>query len=156
MFKSIWNGFKWLGDSLQSPLLLVLRLYWGYQFAVTGYGKLLNLGGVSEYFQSLGIPFPYLNALLAGSTEFIGGTLLFVGLFSRIIPIPLLGVMLVAYITTASDSLISLFLQFNPEPFFRETPFLFAYATLLVFCFGPGKISVDYWFTGAYKNKEMP
>src|SRR5437660_1738239 len=96
MFDRLCTTVKWIGVSLQSPFLLVIRLYWGYQFAIAGFGKFLNLGGVAEYFQTLGIPLPYLNATLAASTELIGGLLLILGLYSRLITIPLLGVMLVA------------------------------------------------------------
>ena len=145
-----------LGISLQSYFLLLIRVYWGYQFLITGFGKLTNLDQIAAYFQSLGIPFPSLNALCAGSTEMIGGTLLVLGLFSRLASIPLLGVMAVAYLTAERDSLVTLFTQFDPDPFFSRTPFLFTYALLLVFCFGPGRISLDYWFSGAYKNREMP
>ncbi len=30
-------------DRAQSPLLLLIRLYWGWQFAQTGWGKLQHL-----------------------------------------------------------------------------------------------------------------
>lgn len=156
MFHSLWNAIKWVGVKLQSPLLLIIRLYWGYQFLITGFGKFLNLHSVAEYFQTLNIPFPYPSVVLAAGTEFIGGALLILGLFSRVIAIPLLILLFMAYFTAGHDSLISLFTEFDPEPFFRETPFLFAYATLLIFCFGPGKFSADYFVSGAYKNKEMP
>lgn len=153
---NLWNRVKVIGNFLQSPLLLIIRLYWGYQLAITGLGKFLHLGNTADYFHTLGIPFPFLNAILAGSTEMIGGILLFLGLFSRIAAIPVLFVMAVAYATANHDSLIALFTQFDPDPFFKESPFLFAYAALLIFCFGPGKLSIDYWLTGAYKNKQMP
>src|SRR5580704_14597670 len=68
---------------LQSPLLLALRLYWGWQFFETGKGKLMNHEKVTEFFQSLHIPFPSFNVYLAGSTECFGGLLLLVGLGSR-------------------------------------------------------------------------
>jgi putative oxidoreductase len=156
MFLNLWNLLNKLGNFLSSYLLLVIRLYWGYQFLITGFGKLTHLDNISNYFQSLGIPFPLFNATLTGCTEMIGGGLLLIGLFSRIAAIPLLGVMTVAYLTAESDSLVILFTHLDPSQFFIRTPFLFAYATLLVFCFGPGKISFDYWITGAYRSKKMP
>ncbi len=156
MFMNIWGRIKAIGDFSSSYLLLVIRLYWGYQFAITGFGKLTHLGDIANYFQSLGIPFPMLNATLAGCTEMIGGTLLFLGLFSRIAAIPLLGVMTVAYLTAESDSLVILWNTLDPTQFFSRTPFLFAYGTLIVFCFGPGKISIDYWLTGAHRIRTMP
>jgi putative oxidoreductase len=156
MLQKLLAGIIWIGNFLQSPLLLLIRLYWGYKFTTTGFGKLINLMNVADYFQSLGIPFPVANTLLAGSTEMLCGALLLLGLFARIASIPLIGVMTVAFLTAGRDSLVSLLTDHDPSGFFQETPFLFAYAALLVFCFGPGKLSLDYWLSRAYKNKEMP
>jgi putative oxidoreductase len=52
------NGVSYL----QSPLLLAIRMYWGWQFYQTGLGKLQNIPKVVDFFTSLGIPFPTLNA----------------------------------------------------------------------------------------------
>jgi NAD(P)-dependent dehydrogenase (short-subunit alcohol dehydrogenase family) len=49
-------------SGLQSPFLLLLRLYFFWQLFLTGKGKLANIGRVSEFFASLGIPLPTLNA----------------------------------------------------------------------------------------------
>ena len=43
---------------LQSPFLLVLRVYFFWQLYLTGKGKLANIGKVSEFFASLGILCP--------------------------------------------------------------------------------------------------
>ncbi len=43
---------------LQSVMLLAVRLYWGFQFAQTGWGKLHNLAKITGFFASLNIPFP--------------------------------------------------------------------------------------------------
>jgi hypothetical protein len=45
-------------SSLQSPMLLAVRLYWGFQFAQTGWGKLHNLAKITAFFGSLNIPAP--------------------------------------------------------------------------------------------------
>lgn len=155
MFLNIWDTVRVIGNYLQSPFLLLIRLYWGYQFALTGIGKFLNLEQIASYFQTLGIPFPYLNAATAGFVELVGGSLLILGLFSRLAAIPLLFVMFIAYLTAGHEALISLF-NLDPDPFFKSTAFLFTYASLLIFCFGPGKFSIDYWLSGAYKKREMP
>src|SRR4029077_12744460 len=49
---------------LQSPLLLELRVYFFWQLFLTGKGKLSNIGKVSEFFTSLGIPLPTLKRVL--------------------------------------------------------------------------------------------
>ena len=58
-------------DRLQSPLLLAIRLYWGWQFMQDGWGKLTHLDKVTEFFTSLNLPAPHMTAaLLCASVEF--------------------------------------------------------------------------------------
>src|SRR5947209_3985174 len=71
-----------LFDSLQSPLLLAIRLYWGWQFATDGWGKLTHLSKVAEYFTSLNLPAPGATALIVALVEFCGGILFAAGLAS--------------------------------------------------------------------------
>ena len=44
--------------ALQSPLLLAIRLYWGWQFTQDGWGKLTHLDSVTEFFTTLNLPAP--------------------------------------------------------------------------------------------------
>ena len=64
---------------LQSPFLLAVRLYWGWQFAQTGWGKLHNLAKITDFFTSLNIPFPPASAHFIAGLEFFGGLLLILG-----------------------------------------------------------------------------
>jgi putative oxidoreductase len=66
----------WGASGLQSPFLLLVRLYWGWQFIETGWGKMNNIPKVTTFFTSLGIPFPGLNAHFIAGLEFLGGILL--------------------------------------------------------------------------------
>src|SRR5689334_13463099 len=110
--------------SLTQPLfLLLIRLYWGWSFFQTGKGKLMGLERTTEFFASLNIPAPKLNAIMAGSTECLGGLLLLVGLFSRLATVPLIFTMLVAYVTADREALFALFS--DPDKFTSATPFLF-------------------------------
>jgi putative oxidoreductase len=156
MYRKLNNKLRLAGNFLQSPLLLLIRLYWGYQFLVAGFGKFLHFGDVVTNFQSLGIPFPFLMTALVASIEFLGGALLLIGLASRLAAIFLFVVLLGAFFTVEQAALTSLFSNFDPAPFFRAAPFLFAYAVVLVFCFGPGKLSLDYWLVRSKKDREMP
>ncbi len=72
-------------SSLESPFLLSVRLYWGWQFMQAGWGKLHDIGKVIGFFTELGIPAPVLNAYFVSALEFAGGFLLAVGLGSRLI-----------------------------------------------------------------------
>src|ERR1700722_9072589 len=84
-----YNLFVRALSSLQSPFLLAVRLYWGWQFMQAGWGKLHDIGKVVSFFTNLGIPAPALNAYFVSGLEFAGGLLLLMGLGSRLIAPPL-------------------------------------------------------------------
>ncbi len=130
-----------VANFLQSPLLLAVRLYWGWQFAQTGWGKLTHLDRTAGYFESLNIPLPKVNAIMAGGTECVGGALLALGLFARPASVPLIFTMLVAYWTADREALNAI--TSEPDKFVTASPFLFLLASLIVLTFGPGKLSLD-------------
>ena len=70
---------------LQSPLLLAVRLYWGWQLAQSGWGKLHNLDNVAQYFASLNMPMPAKMAFFISCVELFGGIFLALGLWRRAI-----------------------------------------------------------------------
>ena len=139
-----------LADYLRSPFLLLVRLYWGWQFMQTGWGKLHNLGHVKEFFTSLGIPAPGVMAPAIATLEFVGGILLIVGLGSRLIGLLLAGNMLVAYITSDREALGSVFS--DPGKFYIADPFTFLFASLIVLVFGAGLFSLDALIARRYKT----
>lgn len=128
-------------SSLESPFLLFVRLYWGWQFMETGWGKLGDLGKVTNYFTSLGIPAPALNAYFISGLEFGGGILLAIGIGSRAIAFLLAADMAVAYYLADHDALLSFFS--DPDKFYAAAPFTFLVASLIVLIFGPGKLAFD-------------
>jgi len=137
-----YDRFQRLAAGLQSPLLLVIRLYWGWQLFLTGRGKLLHLDRTADFFASLHIPAPKLNALMAGSTEAVCGLLLLAGLFARAAAVPVTVTLLVAYVTADREAFLSFFS--DPDKFMAATPFLFLLAVVLVLAFGPGRLSLDH------------
>src|SRR6202012_1477817 len=126
---------------LQSPLLLAVRLYWGFQFAQTGWGKLHNLAKITAFFTSLNIPAPRVAAPAVSLLEFVGGILLMLGLFSRPIAFLLACNMFVAYWTADHDALTSVFS--DPGKFYIADPYTFLFASLMVLIFGAGFWAVD-------------
>jgi len=128
-------------SSLQSVFLLAVRLYWGWQFAQAGWGKLHNISRVIQFFTSLGIPLPAANAWFISLLEVVGGILLAIGLGSRLLALLCVGDMLVAYITADREAFLSFFSA--PDKFAAAAPFVFLVAWLIILIFGPGKISVD-------------
>jgi putative oxidoreductase len=136
-------------SSLQSPFLLAVRLYWGWQFAQDGWGKLHNLDKVTDLFTSIGIPAPALNAAFISGLEFAGGILLALGLGSRLISLLLTCNMLMAYITADREALFSVIS--DPDKFYAASPYTYLFAVLIVLIFGPGKLSVDAWLAKKWK-----
>ena len=135
-----------VSSSLQSPFLLAVRLYWGWQFMQTGWGKLTDINKVIGFFTDLGIPAPALNAYFVSALEFGGGLLLILGLGSRLIALPLVIDMIVAYITADREALFSIISA--PDKFSAAAPFTFLIASLIVLIVGPGKASIDAFLTG--------
>ena len=82
---------------------LLLRLYLAPVFWIAGTNKLGNFDSIVEWFGNpdwgLGLPMPWLMALLATATEVIGAILLLLGLGTRYVSIPLMITMLVAAFT---------------------------------------------------------
>ncbi len=129
------------GNALQSPFLLLVRLYWGWQFWQSGWGHLQHLDKVTTFFTSLGIPAPGANAVFISVLEFLGGILLALGLGSRLVAFLLAGDMLVAYITADREALLSVIS--DPDKFYHADPYTLLIASLLVLIFGPGRFAVD-------------
>ena len=126
---------------MQSPFLLAVRLYWGWQFLFTGWGKLHHLAGVITYFGSLGIPFPGLTAPLVACLEAGGGALLVLGLATRPVGLLLAGNMAVAFLSAEREALAAVFS--DPDKFYAAAPYTFLFAAVIVTLFGPGALSLD-------------
>ena len=138
----LYSLFLRVANGLQSPLLLAVRLYWGWQFWETGTGKLANMPKVIENFTNWGIPAPAFTAHFCAGLETVGGVLLILGLASRLIAFPLTINLIVAFITTERDALKTVFSD-DPSSFFSAAPFTFLCASLVILAFGPGFFSLD-------------
>jgi putative oxidoreductase len=130
-----------IASSLQSVFLLFVRVYWGWQLAQNGWGKLHNLGRVTQFFSSLELPVPGFMATFVASVEFVGGIMLAVGLLSRVFGLVITIDMLMAYIVADREALFS-FIS-DPGKFYVADPYTFLFAALLILIFGPGKIALD-------------
>ena len=128
-------------SSLKSVMLLAVRLYWGFQFAQTGWGKLHDLVKITRFFASLNIPFPGFTAPFVSTLEFVGGIVLILGLFSRPIALLLAGNMLIAYWTADREALSAIFS--DPGKFYAADPYTFLFASLMVLIFGAGFFAAD-------------
>jgi putative oxidoreductase len=119
------------------PILLV-RLSVGLLFFESGKDKLFyKLEELGNYFAQLGIPFPYLNALVVSSIEFFGGICLVFGVATRIIAIPLAFIMLVAILTAQIQKVGTL------GDFLYLPEVLLLVIFVWLFFSGPEKVSID-------------
>jgi putative oxidoreductase len=148
-----YGWFLKLVNSLQSPVLLLIRLDWGYQFWESGWAHFNNMSDFITMFEKLHIPAPSLNAHFIAALEAGGGILLALGLGSRIISLLLAGDMFVAFITAERESLQSIFS--DPDKFFNASPHNFLFIALLILAFGPGKLSLDH-LIATYRKKHIP
>jgi len=128
-------------DWMQAPLLLLIRLYWGWQFAQSGWGKLHRLDQVAEFFATLNIPAPHLNAVVVSLVELVGGILLALGVGSRLVALLLFLNMSVAFVTADREALGQILS--DPGKFYNADPYTFWFASLLILLFGPGWMSFD-------------
>lgn len=153
LFRSAHQGFVSLANKAQSPLLLLIRLYWGWQFAQDGWGKLHHLDRVTEYFTTLNLPMPAHTALFIALIELVGGILLAVGIGTRLVSLVLFVNMTVAFWTAEKEAFLGVIS--NPDKFQAADAYNYWFAALLILVFGPGLFAVDTligrWFTG--KNK---
>ena len=142
---SLKNGYGNIAKAenmLQSIFLLIIRLYWGWQFFMAGFAKLLHIDTTAAFFGNVGIPLPLINAYLAGSVEMIGGLLLVFGFLTRIATIPMIFTMFVALATAHREALLGIF--FHPDTFVTQSPISFLLVFFIVMIFGAGKFSLDY------------
>lgn len=88
---------------LRDMPLLLLRLYLAPIFIQAGWNKLNAFDNTVQWFGNtewgLGLPMPELMVGLAAGTEFIGGWLLLIGLFTRLVSLPLALTMVIAALT---------------------------------------------------------
>ena len=107
-YHSIHNGIFSRLQYLDGLAPLSLRLYLAYPFLYAGREKLAGIENTIQWFGNpdwgLGLPFPALLAYLAAYTEFIGALLLFIGLATRWISLPLMATMLVAIFAVHGDN----------------------------------------------------
>jgi len=125
-----WHAqFFDLVSYLQSPFLLIVRLYWGWQLAQSGWGKLHHLSNVGEYFATLGLPMPAQMAAFIACVEFSAA-------FSSLSAWPrgsqawLTVNLTMAYVIGDREALLSFFS--DPDKFVAAAPFAFLMVALIV------------------------
>ena len=151
--RAAYGRFASLLNLAQSPLLLAIRLYWGYQFVQDGWGKLTHLTKVADFFSTLGLPAPWLAALMVALVELVGGILFVLGLASRLTSLVLFVNMTMAYLSVPDDRVNFSHILSKPDDFYGASPYTYWFAALLILVFGPGIFAVD-WILGRRFNSQ--
>jgi len=141
MISRIDNAISQILNNFQSFFLLLARLVLAYGFFEPAMNKWNNIDSVGQWFGSMGIPFPTLNAYMAATTETLGVVLLAVGFLTRIISVPLMIIMLVAIYTVHYAN------GFSAGDNGFEIPLYFLLFLGLFMSHGAGKFSVDFFLS---------
>lgn len=147
-------------DLVQPWFLLFIRLYIGYESMVAGWAHLNHVEQTAKFFASLGIPMPTLNVYIAGSTELVGGALIGLGLAARIVAVPftfnfLIAILSVNLADPRFRDLLKNILH-NQDVVLKDDAFPFFFVGLMIFIFGPGKYSLDYFVLRPLFHRNRP
>jgi putative oxidoreductase len=130
LFLNVVAKFDWLPG-------LASRVTIGYIFIQSGWGKWHHLDKVVQFFTSLGIPAANIQAPFVASVELGCGTLVLLGLFTRVASIPLIGTMVVAILTARMKDVADL------SDFFSLSEYLFIVLLVWLIVKGAGALSLD-------------
>jgi putative oxidoreductase len=145
--------FALQGNSdLEQYAILLVRVSIGLFFAISGANKLFVAGGTKPVYDTLvkaKVSFPRQTAYFVASVEFLGGSLVALGLLSSPACAALMIDMIVATLTSAISTLPK---GLSPlswlDDFLYLPEVLYVLFFIWLICSGPGKFSVDYWLAG--------
>ncbi|BFU78320.1 DoxX family protein [Arcobacter sp. 15-2] len=136
-FHSFYMMFTLITEYFQSIVLLIARLMIAYGFYEPAMSKWNDIDSVAQWFGSMGIPFPTINAYMAAGTEILGVGLLVLGLFTRLISLPLIIIMIVAIFTVHIGN------GFSAGSNGFEIPLYYMVFLMIFVTQGAGKFSLD-------------
>lgn len=122
---------------------LLTRLVVGFAFYDSGSGKLNHMENTVNFFTTLGIPFPELNAAFVARLEYYGGMLLLAGALTRIVALLLSSTMIVALLTADRETFVGAFLRTSEAGLSDVAPFVLGVFLSWLVIRGAGALSVD-------------
>ncbi|KGD66985.1 DoxX family protein [Flavobacterium aquatile] len=127
-----------LGSNLNNFTLLLFRVAISAELIVAHGLKKLGIGVTSAEIvpNPFGLP-EVLNQVFATSANIIMPLFIVVGLFTRLATLPILAVTLTGYFI----------LHFNDTIAIKDVPFMYSVSFILIALLGPGKYSLDNYFT---------
>lgn len=142
-----------IGSNLQSIFLFYMRLVWGHQCFKSGLSKFSHIDVVTDFFSSLNLYQPGAMAYTVAFFELTCGFLLFIGFMSRLASIPLIFIMSSALALAHNAAFVEMRFLFEPQALVRQAPYPFLITALLIFIFGPGRVSIDAWLKRWVENR---
>lgn len=128
-------------EKLVSFLILAVRLFFGVLFFVHGLDKLMNFSVLSETYPSFFGLGSYMTLMLAVFSEFCCSLFLIAGLLERIMVLPMIVAMGVAFFDV-HDAMM-------PE---GELSLIYLVMFIILFFTGPGRYSLDYLIDMKYNE----
>ena len=128
---------------LISLLILALRIFFGVLFFVHGLDKMINFSALSETFPSVLGFGSYMSLMLSVFCEFCCSLFLIAGLLERIILLPMIISMGVAFFVI-HDSMM-------PE---GELSLIYLVIFIILFVTGPGRYSLDYMIDMKFQKEK--
>ena len=131
--------FRGKGVSL---LILILRLFFGVLFFIHGLGKMMNFSELSVTYPSVLGFGSYMTLMITIFCEFCCSLFMMAGLLFRIMVLPMIVAMAVAFFDV-HDALL-------PE---GELALIYLVVFVILYFIGPGKFSVDYLIDMKFKKE---
>ena len=136
--KQFYKSLLSFVSSLRDLPPLINRFILCFGFYEPARNKLQHFSDIIGWFGQLGIPAPTLNAYMAVATECSGILLLFLGLGTRVMCVPMMVVMIVAVATVHWQN------GFSCSQNGFEVPFYYFCMLFGLIITGPGRFSIDH------------
>ena len=124
-----------------SAFILILRIFFGVMFFIHGLGKMMNFSELSLTYPSVFGLGSYMTLMLAVFTEFCCSLFLIAGLLFRIMVLPMIVAMAVAFFDIHDG--------FLPE---GELALIYMAVFIILYFVGPGRFSFDYLIYVKFKK----
>lgn len=131
-------------ERIVSLLILAIRIFFGVLFFVHGLDKMMNFSVLSETYPSVFGLGSYMTLMLTIFSEFCCSLFLIAGLLERIMVLPMIAAMGVAFFDV-HDAMM-------PE---GELALIYMIVFLILFFTGPGRYSIDYLIDMQFKKDKV-
>jgi putative oxidoreductase len=126
-------------------VLLVARVLLAYMFVVSGFGKLMDIGGFTASLVGKGVPMASVLGIIAPCVEFFGGLAVLLGVKTRYAALLMfLFTLVAALVSHRFWELTGAARQPQLVNFEKNTAIMGGF--LLLFLLGAGRSSLDAWF----------